>query len=199
MEEGSFDTSAFNVGEYKSPQAKKTRSPKRFIILIAGVVVLGILVFGGNKILSSKSQKPQEVKITPTPTEYQFPTDTPTPSVLPTPEVSLTPTTKPKPNPVDKSTGLDRGKLNVSIQNGSGTVGIANKASDILKGLGYHVVSIGNADNFNYENVTLMVKPSASKYLSLLEKDLLDQYKIGSTSADLSASSSADAIVIIGK
>lgn len=181
---------------YKSPQTRKRSS--RFIFLIIAILLIGALIFAGSKFLGSKGQNTKSSP-TPTPTESVFPSDTPTPEVSETPGPSNTPTPKPTTNPVDKATGLDRSDLTVEVQNGSGEVGAASKVSETLKSFGYHVVSIGNADNFNYENVTINVKSDQSKYLSLLKKDLTTVYTIGSSSASLSASSSADALVIIGK
>lgn len=181
------------LGSLKTPAPKR---PKGFIYLIGFVLLVGVLIFGTTRFLGSKTASPTP---TPTPTESEFPTDTPTPEVSPTPEKSPTPTPKPTINPVDKTTGLDRSELSVEVQNGSGEVGVASKGSEVLKSFGYHVVSIGNADNFNYENAVIQVKEAQSKYLSLLKKDLAVTYTVGSASADLSASASADALVIIGK
>lgn len=180
----------------KSPTPKRS---KRFIYLVIFIIVIFGLGFGINKFSASKESSTPKPSITPTPTEFQIPTDLPTPSSSPTPEESPSPTPKPTVNPVDKATGLDRSELLVSVQNGSGEVGVANKGSETLKSFGYNVVSIGNADNFEYENVVIQVKAGKSDYLALLKKDLAVNYTIGTTSEDLSASSSADALVIIGK
>lgn len=193
MEESAFPTPAIN----KSP--KKSR---RFLFLVAAIVIIIIIIFAGNNILGSKNKK-ESNKITPTPTEFQIPTDTPEPSPSGgptlTPKPTNTPTPKPASNPIDKATGLDRSKLSVEVQNGSGEEGVAKKGSGVLKDLGYNVTSTGNADNYNYSNVTVQVKSAKSDYLALLKKDLSASYTIGSSSSDLSASSSADALVIIGK
>lgn len=179
-------------------QSQKPNSPRRFLFLIVFIILLFALGFGTTKFLGSKNA-PLPTS-TPTPTEeFEIPTDTPAPNVSPTPESSPTPTPKPTVNPVDKATGLDRSDLSVSVQNGSGEAGVASKGSEVLKTFGYHVVSIGNADNYEYENVVIQVKEGKSQYLPLLKKDLATSFTIGSTSADLSASSSADAVVIIGK
>jgi hypothetical protein len=85
------------------------------------------------------------------------------------------------------------------IENGSGQAGVASKASDYLTGLGYNVSSTGNADNFNYTNVTIQVKSGQSDFLPLLTKDLGVNYTIGNTSSDLPDSASEDALVIIGQ
>ncbi len=101
-------------------------------------------------------------------------------------------------SPVDKS-GLDRSKLSVIVQNGSGTEGVAGKAADVLKELGYNVASTGNADNYNYTGVTVKVKKEKSNFLDLLKKDLSKDYTIKSSSSDLSSDSPTDALIIVGK
>ena len=192
MEESAFPTPAINKAPKKS---------KRFLFLVGAVIIIAIIIFAGPRFLGSKDQK-EDSEITPTPTEFQIPTDTPEPSPseepASTPKPTSSPTPKPASNPIDKATGLDRSKLSVEVQNGSGEAGVAGKAAGILKDLGY-LTSTGNADNFNYSNVTIQVKSAKSDYLSLLKKDLAASYTIGSSSSDLSASSSADALVIIGK
>lgn len=202
MGDTTFDNSSFTPGEYRSPQASRvtSRSSKKILLFFLVLVLLAIGWFGITKFGGSKQEK-QSVKteITPTPTEYQFPTDTPAPSVSPASKETPTPTPKPTINPVDKTTGLDRSGLNVEVQNGSGVVGVASKMADFLKTFGYHIVATGNADNYNYENVTVSVKSASSKYLNLLKTDIAGQYTVGSASAELSASASADAVVIIGK
>ena len=101
-------------------------------------------------------------------------------------------------SPVDKS-GLDRSKLSIAIQNGSGVEGTAGKAGNILKDLGYNVTSTGNADNYNYKGVTIKVKKEKGNFLGLLKKDLSKNYTVSATSSDLPSSSPPDAVIIIGK
>lgn len=196
MEESSFQSpvSQFN---YSTPQPAK-KSKKFLYIILFVILLVGITFMFQKFFFGSKDEKNASV-ISPTPTEYQFPTDTPEPS--PTGEEAkptVVPTTKAV-NPVDASTGLDRSALSVEVQNGSGVTGAASKGSDILKSFGYKVSAIGNADNENYENVTIQVKSTKTNFLSLLKKDLGFSYTIGSSSADLASSSTADALVIIGK
>ena len=198
MEDSSFQSpvSQFN---YSSPEAPK-KSGKRFIYLIIFIIILVVAVLFGKSLFKSKTQK-EVPSITPTPTEYQFPTDTPVPSVSPTPDASkptVSPTAKAV-NPVDALTGLDRSTLSVEVQNGSGETGVAGKGSDVLKSFGYKVIATGNADNFDYQNTAIKAKSTKSNFLALLKKDLGFSYTIGSSSADLDSSSTADALVIIGK
>ena len=196
MEDSSFQppVSQFN---YQSPQpASKSR---KFLKLIIFAIILIGLIWGVQKLFFGGSQESKPVAITPTPTEYQFPTDTPAPSpTIEAEKPTATPTTKAV-NPVDAATGLDRSTLSVEVQNGSGEVGAASKGSDILKGFGYKVIATANADNFDYQNTTIKVKSTKTNFLALLKKDLGFSYTISSSSADLASSSTADALVIIGK
>lgn len=192
MEDSAFPTPAIT----KSP-----KKSKRFLFLVVAIVIIIAVFFLGSNFLGSKNKK-ESSKITPAPTEFQIPTDTPAPSSTEEPTLTPKPTSSPTPktasNPIDKATGLDRSKLSIEVQNGSGEAGVAGKGAGILKDLGY-LTSTGNADNFNYSNVTVKVKSAKSDYLALLKKDLSTSYTIGSSSSDLSATSSADALVIIGK
>ncbi len=103
-----------------------------------------------------------------------------------------------KASPVDKS-GLDRSKLSITVENGSGIEGAGAKAANLFKKLGYSVASTGNADNYNYQGMTIKVKKEKSAFLNLLKKDLAKDYTITSSSSDLPPSSSTDALIIIGK
>lgn len=197
MEGNPFPTPSLD----KKPASKKK---KRFIFLFFAIVFILLLIYVGSKVLNSNTSN-QEADITPTPTEeFIIPTDTPTPTGD---ELTPTPTSKPTASPtpksttssIDKTTKLDRKDMSVIVQNGSGEKGVAGKAADILKNLGYNVTSTGNADNFNYSDVTIQVKSTKSDYLPVLKKDLSSDYTIGSSTSDLSSSSSADAVVIVGK
>lgn len=197
--DSSFAPPKFQINySYKEPR----RNPTRLVVVFLVFLVVGGLIFGGAKFLGGNEKSPITPTLIPTPTEEIFPTDTPSPTASVAAAVTSKPTPSPKPtltSTVDKATGLDRSALSVSVQNGSGEVGAASKASDVLKGFGYKVVSTGNADSFNYENTVIEVKSEKSSYLALLKKDLSSTYTIGSTSAVLSASESADAVVIVGK
>lgn len=170
--------------------------------MILILIFLISIAFFGFKTYKSSSK--EEAVSTPSlsPTEIFFPTETPAPTVTTTPTLNPTKLPTPSPrvvNPIDKSTGIDRSQLSVEVQNGGGVAGAASKGSEALKGFGYRISGIGNADNYDYENIVIRIKSDKSNYLNLLKKDLSVSYSVGSTSADLSASSSADAVVIIGK
>lgn len=106
-------------------------------------------------------------------------------------------------NEIDKNSpekiaqNKDRSKISIIVQNGSGVEGTAGKAADFLKGKGYVISSTANADNYNYEGVTIKVKESS--YIELLKNDLSSEYTVKNTSSDLASDSQSDAIIIIGK
>lgn len=186
---------------------KKAR--KIIAVLVIFVVITGI-VFGLQSLTSKKKDVAGDTTVAPTPTAIVFPTDTPiplpteglapTPTKEPKPSVAPSPTARPTTNPIDLTTKLDRSSVSIAIQNGSGETGAASTMADILKSFGYKIVSLGNADNFDYENTVIKTKSDKDKFISLLKKDLGgDSYTIGNTSSDLSASSSADIVVIVGK
>lgn len=195
MEDSSFQSpiSQFN---YASPEVPK--KPKKFVYVIIFLIIIVGFFLTRNLFSGSNKQKPAP-SATPTPAEFQFPTDTPAVSPTSAAETpTITPTAK-SVNPVDASTGLDRSTLSIEVQNGSGEKGIAASAADVLKNFGYKIASTGNADNFDYLNATIQVKSTKDNFLALLKKDLGFSYTVGSTSADLSSDSTADALVIIGK
>ena len=194
MEDSSFQSPVAQFN-YQSPQTQKKSRKLLYIVFFVIILVMVFWLFQG---LFSGSKSEKKAPITPTPTEYQFPTDTPVPSAGPTEEPTITPVVK-SVNPVDSATGLDRSTLSVEVQNGSGVTGAASKGSDMLKSFGYKVSAIGNADNENYENTTIKVKSTKTNFLALLKKDLGFSYTVGSASANLDSSSTADALVIIGK
>lgn len=167
---------------------------RRFIYLVLTILAI-IIVFVAYKSFgsSNKSVNQNSAMISPTASPTESPTSSPSASPLPTSEAS------PTPSSVDKATGLDRSKLSITIENGSGEAGVAGKASDYLKGLGYVISSTGNADNFDYTNVTIQVKANKSDFLALLKKDLGFNYTIDKATSDLADSFSTDALVIIGK
>lgn len=192
-------------------QQSQPKRPKTLIILAVFLILLGVILFVGSRFLTTQetNEDAQSAKVAPT--AIIAPSDTPTPSEdpTPTPKSNVTPSKAAAPttapttsssstSSVDKATGLDRATLTVSILNGSGVAGVASKMSTTLKDLGYAIGSTGNADNFDYQNVTIQVKSAKSKFLPLLKKDIAASYTVGDATATL-ASGSADAVIIIGK
>lgn len=156
---------------------EKKSAPKWLLFLVGlliglglGVgVVLGWSMYSNNKSAStSKETDVSEVK--PSPVVAQ---------ITPTPE-------------------LTRSKLKVRVENGGGIKGAASVGSDYLKGLGYDVVSLGNAE----EMVKLTeVKVTAGKreYGQLLLRDLGSKYQVASMAGELTGATEYDALVTVGE
>ncbi|MBI4084601.1 MAG: LytR C-terminal domain-containing protein [Candidatus Levybacteria bacterium] len=197
---GSFmeEQSNFSNTNIGSTFTKTSRRPRMIVFVLLFLAILGITIYLGSSFLGSKEKK-EETTPTPFPTSTPLPTDTPTPSVSPTGEKKETPTPTKRPAKPTSASDLDRSSLSISVQNGSGAKGVAAEMATFLKDLGYSIAATGNADTFDYANVTIKVKSGQTKYLQQLKKDLADSYTVDSATSDLSASESADAVVIIGK
>ena len=126
----------------------------------------------------------EEPSITPQETEAPSPTKAPT--KVPT-------------KAAEDSADTPANKGSVTIQNGSGESGVAGAAADVVKAAGFSIASTGNADNFDYTDVTIQVKSSKKSILADLETALSAKYTVGDTSTDLPESTNYDALVIIGK
>lgn len=183
---------------YTPPIIERRKNRFSYIpFVIVFILLLLIIPFflGGTKLLQIISVP--TTTPTPLPTQIAFPSDTPTPVASPT--ATLIPTPTPKGNTVDARLGLDRASLTILVQNGSGRVGVANKASQILKLVGYKVIGTKNADAYDYLDVTISIKPEKAAYIPLLKQDLQDVYPIIDTRTNLGASAVADVLVIVGK
>lgn len=112
-------------------------------------------------------------------------------SFKPQPTPTLAPTATPTPPKKED--------LTIDVINGGGTAGAAGKMKAYLTGLGYQVVSTGNTEEYTFTDTEIHVKPDKAAYLELLKSDLNGTYTIGASGADLSASTSADAEIIVGK
>ncbi len=141
------------------------------VLVVAGLTGTVLTLAAGRKSVKLTSFL---VKTTPTPT--------PTPAAAPTPTPSVS-----------------RADLKIQVLNGGGVAGAGSKMKDFLTGKGYTVGDTGNADNFDYQNTVIYVKPDKEVYLSLLKDDLKDTYTVGSASATLSTDVNFDAQVIVGQ
>lgn len=147
---------------------------KGFVIFLV-VILLIAAVVGGLYFLGKDKESSFLTSTAPT----TAPTLTPSPTVTPTPE-------------------LDRTKLKVSVLNGSGVAGAANKTAAALKELGY-VTTTGNADNYDYEGVSVKVKEDSNGIADLLKNDLTEKASASAVTTSVDDTISTDAVVIIGK
>jgi hypothetical protein len=184
--------------DYAPAKPTKRSFGKKHIIVL---VVILVLLTGGIVFMSNRGSSGGTGSITPT--TAPPPTDAPTPEITETaspsaaPSGAITPSAKPtpaKPAEVKKATDM-----NIQILNGSGEVGVASTARDLLKSHGYQYFETGNADNYDYKDVTVKVKSKFETYGATLKKDLEGKYKLASDSATLPGDSVFDAVVIVGK
>jgi hypothetical protein len=177
------------VKEGREDTIKKTIIIALFIIILIIVVILVGLYLVGAK--AKEKEKSTQLPPLPTPTKSIFPTQAPPAS----PSASLTvfPSTILSQDPAESK----RTELKIAVLNGSGKIGAATLISSYLSSLGYNIVSVSNANSYNYHNITLLVSPAKSKYTQLLKKDL--EEKSATVSASISDEISTDAQVIVGK
>jgi len=174
---------------------KKDRTKLVIFLIIAILIVGGYFFFRGSNKQEVKEEKivipTVKEKATPTPEEET--TETITPS-----EENEEETTTPSPIP---TTGkIESAKdLNVQILNGSGEIGVAGKIQTYLSDKGYKNLFTGNADNFDYENVTINIKDSRKTYSDEIKDDLTSDYTVNDTIGTLASDDEYDVQIIIGK
>ncbi|MBU2460484.1 LytR C-terminal domain-containing protein [Patescibacteria group bacterium] len=118
---------------------------------------------------------------------------------LPKITVQSTPTPTPAPVATPTPGELQRADLKVQVLNGSGIAGAAGTMKTFLEEKGYTVEDVSNAENYDYQETEIIAKAESRAYLSLLEKDLREDYVIGTPAATLSSDSAYDVQVIVGK
>jgi hypothetical protein len=92
---------------------------------------------------------------------------------------------------------INKADFKIQILNGTGKTGSANQARDLLVAKGYHVVSTGNAANFNYQTSILQAKEGDQEIVDLLTNDLKERYTV-TVGLPLPEGSPFDIIIIIG-
>lgn len=112
--------------------------------------------------------------------------------ISPTP-TPLIPTITPTP-----TLSIKKEDLKIKVLNGSGTPGKASEVKNILKNKGYNDILVGNADNFNYQTTEIQIKKDYQPFFNQIKNELADFVNLKKESS-LSAETSADIILIIGK
>ncbi|OWZ83935.1 LCP family protein [Natranaerobius trueperi] len=77
---------------------------------------------------------------------------------------------------------VSKDNITIEVLNGSGVSGVAEDASDMLEEVGFDVVSIGNADNFDYQSSKVIARKEPRKAakevaLEINQADLLVELK----------------------
>ncbi|OGD87473.1 hypothetical protein A3J17_00085 [Candidatus Curtissbacteria bacterium RIFCSPLOWO2_02_FULL_40_11] len=115
-------------------------------------------------------------------------------TVSPTPEARIE--SSPEPSPEVKE--VDRGEPGIRVLNGSGEAGIASSIKDFLEDLGWRVLSIGNAESYEFDSTTITFKEGFENFEDALVTDLSAKYSVKVSSDLLEASDEADIEVIVG-
>lgn len=106
------------------------------------------------------------------------------------------PTATPSPSPTPEE--FDRASLSVQVLNGSGVGGAAGDMQSILEDLGYKSIEVGNADNTDYENVTIQLKSDFEKYFENISSDIEEDYVVNEDFETLNDDSEYDVVIIVG-
>lgn len=168
-------------------QEKKNGGAKT--LLIIGILVLvGIL---GYVIYKSASGKTGDVTVNTEPTPYEnmaapqtAATSSPSATILPSPSSS-------------PSTKIDRSKVKIQVQNGTGITGEAAYLQNILKGLGYTNVTTGNSATQDETDTQV-------SFASSVSSDIVDEItlKLNTTYETVkktnSTSTTYDVVIITG-
>lgn len=186
---------------YSGGKSRIRRKFSKRAVLFGTFAIFGVLLIAGLIFFVAKDNSSETEDVTKS---MELPKNSKSEVInapSPTPDVSPAPTsspTKAPPKAAEKEASNEEG-IKIAVQNGSGESGVAASAAAILRQAGYSIVSTGNADNFNYTNVTIKIKNSQKSFLSSIQKALESEYTIGETSSNLSEGQDYDALVIVGK
>lgn len=163
------------VPDYTPPQVVKKSNKKIFIIafVIILITLLAAVLFF---IMSNRGKKTEEPSIQPS-------------------EIQKTET---HPAQEEKTTeSYNRTKVTLEILNGSGVAGAAKKIAESLAGLGYDIITVGNAPEES-DQTQVLIAQNLKKYEVEFLKDLNESLSEASVSGILE-DSTASARIIIGK
>jgi hypothetical protein len=158
------------IGEPKKGNGGKT-------LLIIGILVLvGILGF---VIYKSASQRTEGLETEPTPFE------------------NLTSPEETEPTPSSTPVAVDKSKIKIQIQNGTGITGEAAYLQTQLKNLGYTDITVGNSSQQNATTTYVTFSNALSSSVVSEIKQKLDAIYQNVSSTN-SATSSVDILVVTG-
>lgn len=163
----------------------KTSNRKRLVTIFLVIFLLIIAGLGALYLLGT-------AKHSATPTNPVPTASVSTPTLVSSTSASLSPSPTATP-----SAALDKSTLNVSVLNGSGTPGAADKMASSLKSAGYTNITTGNANVFTYTGITLHVKKQG--YLKELQKDIATIEPNAKVTSGLDSSLTTDVEIIVGK
>lgn len=175
MKEGS----AFDLPSSPEKSSSLSQFIMPFFVILALIIVLlvGLYMLGANR--KAKIEK--------------SPVGTKTTALSPSmaPSITASPSATPEP--------LKRSDLTIAVLNGSGTAGAAAGISSHLKGLGYNVQRVGNADVFTYQDITVKISSSKKQFTQQLKTDIVGSAPNTTVTVEDAATGTVDAEVIVGK
>ena len=183
QEQGSSNNVSFpTVGQQKKSGGAKT-------LLIVGILVLVAIL--GFVIYKSASKKSSDVVTEPTPFDNLT-----TPSTDQTVVATITPAPSASPAATIDATKVDKTKIKIQVQNGTGISGEAAYLQTQLGNLGYKDVKVGNSSS--------TVTTATAVFSSTLDKTVVNEitqklnsiYQTVTTST--SASSTFDVVIVTG-
>lgn len=175
--------------DYSAPTTThKTPHPKiGFVYIIPLGLFLGFVIFSAMFFYRQKGNK------LPVLGEMSMAKPTPTAVIA---EVSISPTAKP--TTIIEQQPVDKKSLSIIVLNGSGVGGAAGKVAAALKAEGYTKVKTGNADAYDFKDLTIRYVSSAKNAVTLMTEDLKDSYTVAETE-EASLSGSLDIEIVVGK
>ncbi len=177
--EDSPDMEATNLETKSKPKTKFIIGLIMILVVLAGIVVGGILVYN-NAMVDNTSPQPE----TNIQEQVNPPDQTPIPTVAPD---------------ASPAAELDKSEISIQVLNGSGVAGAAGGVEDILSGADFENISTGNADNYDYQETEISVKAGQTDLLQELRQLLAEDYTLGTTDQALEATSEYDAVIIVGQ
>ncbi len=167
-----------NISRVEIKETKRTFL--KFFLITFGVTMILLLLAGGVYVylkgIGGQQERVPETTSTPPPSE--------TPSAT----------------PISGSTSTPRplSSYGISILNGSGKIGAATTAKNLLVKAGFKVASTGNAENFNFETTLIQAKANVnSDVVDKIKESLSASFKpqIGET---LDTADKFDIIITVG-
>lgn len=117
-----------------------------------------------------------------------FPAQSPQPSSVSEAVVS------PEPSP----SGVNLKEFEISIKNGSGIAGEANKAKDLLENKGFSVTSTGNAGSYDYKKTMIRAKEKINPEFIRVLKETLNTNYLSEVGDNLKDSDNNQVLIIVG-
>lgn len=173
--------------QISQPEEKKPLLNKKLFFIFFLVLAIGAVTIGGivvsRKSLEKQTEIPEVATIVEsiiTPTQSQEATQSATTSASPSEEQ------------------VNLSDYSAQVLNGSGKVGEAGKAGDILEAEGFEGIKLGNADSYDFTDTQVSLKQGTPKFVfDAIESALKSDYAVKKVDA-LDEDSEFDVVIIVG-